>query len=258
MADTFWLKQTKEQPLFEDLLWSRPENKAHAGKILIIGGDAHSFGVPGEAYAVAQATGIGVARVALPDSVKKLVPSPMHHEIDFLPGIKNGSFAKSGLGELLELGSWADVVLLAGGVGRNSETSALLARFVQEFKGRLVITGDALDLLHDSQLTARQDTVLVAALGQLQKLWPHRAAPVVASSDSLQAFVDKLHELSQSQPATIVTVHNLQLCVAHGGQASTTPCSDEIWRVKTAARSAVWWAQHPIQPFEAVSTSIVY
>lgn len=257
MENTYWHKQTKDSPLFEDLLWSRPENKRHAGKLLIVGGDAHSFGVPAEAYAAALDAGIGETRVAMPDCVKKLVPHSMHAMISFVPGVINGSFAKSSLAELLEHAVWADVVLLAGGVGRNSETSSLLERFVDELIGPLVITEDALDLLADKKLLIRNNTVIVAALGQLQKLWPHEAAQVVAHSDTMLQFVEKLHTLSENIQSTIVTVQNQKAVVAHGGQVSTSPLTDEIWRVKTAAKASVWLSQHPERVFEAITSSLI-
>ena len=73
MANTFWHKQTPDQPLYPDLLWSRPQNKKQAGKLLVVGGNAHGFAAAGEAFAQATAAGIGTARVLLPDSLRKTV-----------------------------------------------------------------------------------------------------------------------------------------------------------------------------------------
>ncbi|MGC1176527.1 MAG: hypothetical protein WA843_00490, partial [Candidatus Saccharimonadales bacterium] len=71
MDHTYWHKQTAARPLFPDLLWSRPEHKAHAGKLLIVGGNAHGFAAPAEAYSQSQRAGVGVARALLPQPVKK-------------------------------------------------------------------------------------------------------------------------------------------------------------------------------------------
>jgi NAD(P)H-hydrate repair Nnr-like enzyme with NAD(P)H-hydrate dehydratase domain len=260
VENTSWLRQTAEKPLYQDMLWSRPENKRFAGKLYIIGGDAHGFGAPGEAFASASAAGIGVARVALPDNLKSLVPKQMHHEIDFLPSVKNGSFSKNSLGELLEGAAWADVTLMAGGIGRNSETATCLEQFILKYHGWLTMTEDALDALVSSPeaINARENTVLVAALGQLQKLWPHDTnLPVIKHSDTMQQFVTKLGELTSNVPIAAVTLHNDQLLVAHKGRVSTTPCSDTVWRVKTAAKASVWLAQSPSKPFEALTTSLI-
>ncbi|MEK7561819.1 MAG: hypothetical protein AAB541_03065, partial [Patescibacteria group bacterium] len=129
MADTYWLKQAKDKPLFEDLLWSRPENKRLAGKLLIVGGNLYGFSAPGTAYGAALKAGIGTTRVLLPDKLQKTVGKLMP-EAEFAPSTLSGSFARPGLAKLLEEGEWADGVLLAGAFGRNSATAILLDCFM--------------------------------------------------------------------------------------------------------------------------------
>ena len=73
MDRSYWHKQTADQPLFKDLLWSRPENRAQAGKLVIIGGNLHGISAPAEAYRQAEKAGAGSVRVLLPDSLKKTV-----------------------------------------------------------------------------------------------------------------------------------------------------------------------------------------
>ncbi|HSX27740.1 MAG TPA: hypothetical protein VLG25_03070, partial [Patescibacteria group bacterium] len=124
MASTYWQKQTKDKPLFPDLLWSRPENRAQAGKLLIIGGNAHGFAAPAEAYGQALEAGIGVVRVLLPDAVKAVAKHALE-TVDFAPSTPSGSFSKKGLAEFISHASWADGVLIAGDLGRNSETAIL-------------------------------------------------------------------------------------------------------------------------------------
>jgi NAD(P)H-hydrate repair Nnr-like enzyme with NAD(P)H-hydrate dehydratase domain len=57
MENTNWLKQTSDKPVFPDLLWSRPENRKYAGKLLIIGGNKHGVAAPGIAFSAAQKAG---------------------------------------------------------------------------------------------------------------------------------------------------------------------------------------------------------
>ena len=70
----FWQQQTPTQTLFPDIEWNRPEQRAHAGKLGIIGGNKPGFVAVGDAYATALDTGIGQVRVLLPDVLKKAVP----------------------------------------------------------------------------------------------------------------------------------------------------------------------------------------
>ena len=143
MEHTYWLKQGAE-PLFPDILWSRPESKMGAGKLAIIGGNSHGFSAPGIAYGAAQQAGAGVTRVLLPDAVKKVVKGLLP-DADFAPSTPSGSFSKQSLSELLQLANWSDCVLLAGDIGRNSETSIVLEDFVHKYTELLVVAQDAVD-----------------------------------------------------------------------------------------------------------------
>ena len=131
MKPEYWLTQTKDKPLFPELEWSRPENRSAAGKLLIIGGNAHGFAAPAEAYAVATKAGIGTARVLLPDAVRKIV-GRLWENGEFAPSTPSGSFGQKALDEFLLQGSWADAVLFAGDLGRNSETAILLEKSLQK------------------------------------------------------------------------------------------------------------------------------
>jgi len=256
----YWHKQTAEQPLYPDLLWSRPENKARAGKLLIIGGNVHSFAAAGEAYGEAVKTGIGTARVLLPDSLQKTV-SRVFPEAEFAPSTPSGSFGRRALAELLDLSAWADAVLLAGDFGRNSETAILLEQFVEKYRGQLTITKDATDYFTKAPaaLLARPDTLLILSFAQLQKI------AVSARSTSAFTFdmdflrlVEKLHEFTMNNPAALVVKHLETIFIAVNGQVSTTKLAEdvEIWRVRTAAHASVWWLQNPQKKFESITTAL--
>ncbi len=70
----YWHKQT-DKPLYKELLWDKPENKHHAGKLLIIGGNLHSFVAPATAFTASEQAGIGTAKVLLPQALQKIVES---------------------------------------------------------------------------------------------------------------------------------------------------------------------------------------
>jgi NAD(P)H-hydrate repair Nnr-like enzyme with NAD(P)H-hydrate dehydratase domain len=119
-----WLRQTKE-PLFPDVLWSRPENKRHAGKLLIIGGHKQTFNAVSEAYSATLKAGIGIVRVILPDSLHKMLHA-VFPDAEFASSTPVGSFSRLALDDLVLASEWADGVLLAGDFGHNSETAILL------------------------------------------------------------------------------------------------------------------------------------
>lgn len=255
----FWQKQGSE-PLFPDLLWSRPENKRTAGKLLIIGGNLHNFSAPGQAYDAAVKAGVGTAKVLLPEGLRKTIGAVLDN-CEFAPMNKSGSFAKAALTDWLEWAQWADAVLLAGDLGRNSETAIVTEQFIKHYSGPLIITQDALDQFKDTPrlLTDRARTTIVASFGQLQKLWPKisQDGRVIRYGNSLTANLDIIHTTSSDLPAQLVTKQHDDLIVAVGDQISTTKNDHEIWRVETAARVAVWWLQNPSKAFEALTTAVL-
>ena len=257
----FWRKQTTATPLFDDMLWSRPENRLQAGRLLVVGGNAHGFAAPAEAYSLANKAGVGSVRVMLPDALQKNV-SKLFPEAEYAPSTPSGSFATNALGELLPAAQAADGVLLAGNLGRNSETAILLESFLAKYDGQLALTKDAIEYV-SSQPTLvqqRQNTLLVLSFSQLQKLVSALKFPKAVSlqMDLLRA-VDLLHELTTQFPFFIITKHLDTIFVAVGGQVSSTPCpvDERLWRLRVASAAAVWWLQNPGQPFAALTTSLV-
>jgi hypothetical protein len=261
MQNDYWHKQTPDKPLFPDLLWSRPENKRQAGKLLIVGGNLHGFTAPATAYNEAAKAGIGTARVLLPDSLQKTV-GRMLEAGEYAPSTPSGSFARLALAELLEMAGWADGVLLAGDFGRNSETAILLEQCTNKYNGQLTLTKDAVDYFAKTPdgLLDRPKTTLVLSFSQLQQLATSAnfITPFTFDMDFLR-LIDALHEFTIKHDVAIITKHLQNIFVAVGGQVSTTKLNDEkeIWRVETAAHAAVWWLQNPGKTFEALTTSFI-
>lgn len=257
---TYWLKQTPDKPLFPNMLWSKPENKLHAGKLLVIGGNLHGFSAPATAFAEARKAGIGSQRVVLPDAIQKTVGALLP-EADFAPSTPSGSFAQQALGAWLEHSAWADSVLLPGDLGRNSETAIVLEKFLHKYPGQITLTKDALDycLATPDLVLGREHTLLVASFAQLQKIATsaHFSKAFTYDMDLLR-LIENLHELTTKHHAHILTRHHDTVLVAVDGQVSTTPTGrEDIWRVKTAAHAAVWWLQHESLAFQALTTSLV-
>lgn len=259
MDHSYWLKQTASEPLFEDILWSRPESKANSGKLAIIGGHSHGFGAPGAAYSVALDSGVGVCNVLLPESIKKTVRHVLP-DAEYGPANPSGSFSRKALDSFIEISNWSHCVLLAGDLGRNSETAVLLEEYVQKYTGLLVITQDAADYFKSfpETLMNRQNTVMAISLAQLQKIFIN--APLmtpITYGMSIMQLVEALNIFTNKFPVTIVVKHQETICVAHNGKVVTTQNTDMPWRVKTAAKAAVFWLQNPSKPLEAISTSFV-
>lgn len=255
MTTISWLRQEADKPLFPDILWSRPENRRLAGKLLIAGGSSHGFAAVGGAYAAAARAGVGSCRVLLPDvlqkSVERLLP-----EASFAPSTKSGGLAKSALADMLDEAGWADGVLLAGDFGRSSETAILLESFLVKYSGGLTLTGDSLDyFLTGELLFDRPDTVIVAGFSQLQRLAAAQPPFIgLKSSMSLHELVGGLNQLTENRQAAIVALHGGYALASYTGRTSTTPLSSAGLTI-LAAYNSVWRLQQPGRPLEASTTA---
>ncbi len=257
---TYWRRQTNT-PIFPDLLWSRPEQRSAAGKLLIVGGNAHAFAAPAEAYVETEKARVGSARVLLPDAVKQLAGGILE-TVEYAPSTPSGSFSQQALGEVVDQAAWADAVLLAGDLGRNSETAILLESFASKYSGLLAITKDAIDYIVTTPETVlqRDYTLLVPSFAQLQRLAAKTpfTHPFTFEADLLH-FIQTLHEFSLTTPVHIIVQHQGHTHVAVSGQIISTKLNTDlpIWRVKTAAHATVWWLQNPTKPLEALATSMI-
>ncbi len=259
---SYWHRQTRDEPLFPDILWERPQRRDQAGKLLIAGGSSQGILAPSEAYAAASDAGIGEAKVFVPETLRKLTKSVPH--IVYGEANDIGSFSSKAQETLLFAAQWADGVLLAGDFGRNSETSILFAHFIHNYRALTTITKDAIELLHsECKLIAnRPQTLLVLSFSQLQKFATDigESSAFVYTMDFMR-LVDQLHDLTTRYPVMILTKHHSQLIAATGGQVATTERSDldeeELWRVATAAKATVHLLHHLNQQFEALACSLL-
>lgn len=258
MSD-YWQQQTNE-PLFKEILWSRPENKQQSGKLLIIGGNKFGFAAPAEAYANAENSGAGAIRVLLPNALEKIVG---HGAFDayYAPTNPSGSFSKQALDSMLVQASWSDYVLVAGDLGKNSETAVLLDSFIKKYSGPLCITKDAVDYFIQSptELLNCKHTTIVASYEQLQKIGIHsKYKNPLTFAMPAPAVADWLHEYTKEVNCTFVTYHYSQLFAAQKGSVISqidTKYGEKIWRVATAAKASVFIMQNPSQTLGAIATS---
>ncbi len=260
MNDSSWLKQSINRPLFEDLLWSRPEHKLRAGKLLIAGGSSHGFSDPALVYTMANKAGAGRINVLLPGSLKASVGSHLEDAV-FAPSNATGSFSRSSLASFIDQANWADLTLLAGDFGHNSETAIVLESFLADFKGELCLTNDSVDhfFAMPSTLFERPSTFIVLEVSKLQKLLSKlRLNKAILSTTNLTQTVEFMKELTDKYPVGLVISNGPFYVLGYEGQVATTEAEavPKNWTLVIASYLSVWWMQNKDQPFKAAATGI--
>jgi NAD(P)H-hydrate repair Nnr-like enzyme with NAD(P)H-hydrate dehydratase domain len=257
----YWKKQLPGSPLYSDIEWSKPETRALSGKLGIIGGNQLGFAGVAEAYTTAIKSGVGQARVLLPDVLKKTMPKTITDTV-YAPTNMSGSLTKDAISEMVALGAWADEILLIGDAGRSSETAIVYEQFIKTYTGKLVVTRDAIDLVKNSarELIERPDTMLIASFAQLQKLFQSVYYPkVLTFSMQLTQLIEAVHKFTITYPVTIAVLHKDFLIIAHDGNVVSTEWDNPmaIWRGVVASKIAAYWLWNTKKPLEAAATAIV-
>lgn len=258
---TYWKQQTPGKALFPDIEWNKPEQRTHAGKLGIVGGNKLGFVAVGDAYVAAGDAGVGQVRVLLPDVLKKLVP-PIITDVVYAPDNPSGGLSQEAAANMHALGAWADAVLLIGDAGRNSETAIVYEGFIRDYSGMLTITRDAVDLLLNAPeaMVERDKTLIVASFAQLQKIFTKVYYPkILTFSMQLQQLVETLHKFTITYPVTVMTLHKDHMVIASGGQVVTMPWGNSmaIWKGNVATNAAAYWLWNPSKPLEAATASLV-
>jgi hypothetical protein len=256
MDTTYWHKQEPTKPLYPDMIWNKPETKLHAGNLLIIGGNVHGFSAPALVYHTAQKAGAGMIQVLLPNALQKVVGNHFDN-CEFAASTPSGSFAKASLAAWLDMARGSDATIIAGDIGKNSETAAVLESFLEKNTLPTTITKDALDYLTQipQQIVTRSNTLIVLNIAQLQKMCTILHWPKAVTYDMGQlSIASLLHTLTLRFPCHILLRHQDVLFAASNGIVSSTPQKPaEKWRTETATKATVWWLQNQQQPLQALT-----
>jgi hypothetical protein len=256
-----WLRQTIEKPLFDSLLWSRPENKQYAGKVVVIGGNLHGFAKTVNSYQLLLNAGLGQVTVLLPKSIQKII-GHISTDLVFCPSTESGSFGSESLDSLLEYSSAADGVFLSGELSSNSETLIVLEKLVSHFIKPTIVTDDSIDLLlHlDISLVNRANMVYVGTLDKIQKLATKlKSTDPITSSIALSNLVEIVQKISSENQLSLATIHQGYVLIASGGKVSTTKIESDKDRdfIKLVHPCVAWVIQNPENKFEALTCAAI-
>jgi hypothetical protein len=252
-----WYQKQIDKPLFPDVLWSRPETRGGRGKLLIIGGKAQEFVHVAKAYEAANKSGAGMIRVLVPESLRpftKMLPN-----IEYAPSNPSGSFSRAALASFFDASAWADHVLLAGDLGKNSETTTLLDGYLLKCPSSVTISNDALGSIsipYDQLL--RRPITLATDFQTLQKIAIQAGTMEPITSDIPQAkLAEILHEVTEETSGIIVAEHNSTYWAVQRGRVFSINSKSLLDASELSATSAVWRMQHNSKQLEAIVSSFI-
>ena len=261
----YWQKQGKT-PLFPEVDSWPPEQKRFAGKLLLVGGNKGSFFAVANAMQMAVKRGAGEVRVVMPKSLKGKVPSMP--EIIFAEAEASGAFGKLALSEILLQAAWADAVVVVGELGRNAETSVMMAEFLKICDKPIYLMRDAVDAAAADVMNwslNEAPVTLLATVPQLQKLLRTMYYPkMITLSMPTNQLVETLHKFTLSFEMTIMTYHNEQIIMAQNGEVITASMHDtgftpiNLWDGKAVVDTAILQLWNPAQDtLKCMATSVV-
>jgi hypothetical protein len=261
------LQQSKDHPLYPEVLWDKPENSLNAGKICIIGGNAHAIKEPNEAYQISLKNILKERRVVLPESTKKYF-SKEHSvpDILFAPSNISGSFSAKSLIDLQTYQSWADCTIFAGDFTKSSETTILINKLIDKSSQLTAICNDGIDIVLQSEISPLQNSnlIITCSLAQLQKLCICYSPKFVFTSNlSPLAFYNKLSDLSSNAECYLLVMFQEKLYVAYKGQVVISDLNENLlndasWATKITTVAAIWSMQQPAKRFQALVTGTLF
>lgn len=246
------LMQDKGKPSFPNMLWSKPENRTYAGRILILGGSSTHFNNTSLVYSILSKEVINSAQICLPDSLKKRI-GPILKEAYYLPSNPSGGLAKDALDEIISLTKSYDHTLICGDLGSNSETEILIEQLLEKTDNWITLSGDSINLLYTSaaKILSRGRINLVIDFRQLQKLFTLiKSDQAITSTMPINKFNEVIGTILEKYNISLVTTYEDKTIFGYGPNVGISKNSFDVNNL--AVKTSVWIMQNPDKIFESL------
>lgn len=258
----YWRTQDPKKPLFDNLLWSKPEQKSLAGRVGLVGGSKGVFLAVAKAHQTITELGPEISLV-LPADLKPILKTTPN--VVFSTTNPSGGLSGQALSDLLTLQNSTDSLLLIGDAGKNSETNLLYENFALKIADQtkpVVIARDAVELVSGSfhHIVSQPNFTLIMSFAQVQKLFRSVYYPVMLlHSMTTLKLVEALHKFTITYQPTLVIFHQNQVFIAKDGQVITSPFerANEIWQGIIQAKITCWQTWNPQKPLEATACAVL-
>lgn len=243
---------TQDRLLFPKVLWTKPLNRAQAGRLLVVGGHAQQFSQLQLLYQLAAAAGIGQCHLVMPDSLSKLIEP--HPDFHFVPSTPAGSLGRAALGTISSLAPEYDAVILGVDWSQNSETTGLGEALINHLDTRLIVVAEAIDLLGVYLKKVEPERLLIITqMPQLFKLANRWRLALRISGQGALAKANWLQQLERLTEGNYFLAESDALVASRGRVSLTSLKTDHFWLA--AALASTFWLQHRTEPFQALTTA---
>ena len=258
MNNLNWQKQSKNKALFEDIIWSKPQNKLSAGKYLIIGGNVHELIKSAIIYDSFMKVGASNIRLAMPIAVRKLIKDRSLN-IDFLPSTPSGSFSLQATAEILDLAKLSDIAIISSDISKNSETTLMQEHFINNYHKKVCLLSDNIAIFDQFEIDKidYNEILLIGEVKHLQKLLINKFNVLIKESDELYLTVKALSDLTQKIPIKIVTLKNNMILVASAAKVCSTEVDRKInnW-IEEICGPACFYLINNSDPYKALCSAV--
>ncbi|MDP2982390.1 MAG: NAD(P)H-hydrate dehydratase [Candidatus Latescibacter sp.] len=159
-------------------------HKNSAGKVFILSGSVGMTGAPALCAASAMRSGAGLVRVGCPESLSDILAVKLTEIMNLpLPEVrKKRCLSLRALGKIREAVENMDAVAVGPGLGTYYETSELVRRFLDEYRGKVILDADGINAYRNNRAALTKtpcDMVLTPHAGELSRLMEKPAAEIM-------------------------------------------------------------------------------
>jgi len=231
--------------------------RQRAGRLLLIGGHKGEFSLLQAIYQSAEAAGIGECIAAMPDSLRRTIGESGFGR--FVPASASGSLGRAALGELLELATDADALIIGANLTNNAETAVVIESLITKLEQPVVITEEVIDILqfHPDLITGNPRALVVTTMPGLFALAGHHHMPIAIKPHG--GVVGKIEILQQLAAISrcCYLVFDGEILVQAGGKTSLTPLGQPLSNLPGAVvgMAATFWVQGLSRAYESLTTA---
>jgi len=244
---------------FEDVAWSRPENARQASKIVILGGSKDHFAEPSQIYhLLAPVKGMKITLI-LPQYLSKIIGKNDANIVYASSDPILGYFNKESLNEVLGICKSSDLLLIAGDMGKSSETQRLLETLLDNMHIPLVADSGALQCFADNYYKnlMRKDnlSIFLDALHFQNLLKSMRYQQAFTNNLTFDQKIDLLKIFTQEYSATLVVSDENVIWLSKAGQ--TYYSRSRVSSQELMVKSTPWLSWNNKDPLRTIISTLL-